>query len=66
MSAKEMGKGDGQSFRTGITLRRGGGGEGWRGGVNFVAKVESENFHFEGHEDATIQILTPGRPNQAD
>lgn len=65
MSAKEMGKGDGQSFRIGSRLRKRNE-EGERGEVNFVAKVESENFHFEGHEDATIQILTPGRPNQAD
>lgn len=36
------------------------------GAANFVAKVESENFHFEGHEDATIQILTSSRPHQAD
>lgn len=66
MSAKEIGKGGRQSFRTGSTMQGAGGWEWWRGGVNFVAKVESENFHFEGHEDATIQILTPGRPHQAD
>lgn len=65
MSAKEIGKGGRQSFRTGNTLH-GARGAGRRSGVNFVAKVESENFHFEGHEDATIQILTPGRPHQAD